>query len=408
MTMHLHEYESMLSRPLNIKIPDFSHNQRLKHLIFSAQFEPSMLNKIFHTADRIRSLAKSKEGYLFLKSLLPHKKALLYFTQPSTRTFLSFDAACQTLGIGVASVQDRSLSSESKGETPIDSVRMFSSYYDMVIMRSVTPSLAECCGYLMNELGENSRRNTPIINAGAGADEHPTQALLDIYTIERAMSFYHAKNSSQWTLYNELRETYPDLMPGLEGKTIGFCGDIRRGRTVRSLLTLLAKYKGVKVYFITADHEMLRLSNDLRKKLVSQFIEVREFESFEDEMEDGTPVISNLDCLYMTRIQKEHNSATLDEAFNAIDFSRYKLNKKRVSMMREYAAILHPFPRDAGFGEIPTEIDTDPRAHYFRQARNGMWARAALMAHIFDVDSEIAEFYDQYTQDRKDYNEGVL
>ena len=406
--MPMHEYESMLSRPLNIKIPEFSHNQRIRHLIFSAQFDPHTLNKLFHTADKIRSLAKSKEGHIFLKSLLPHKKALLYFTQPSTRTFLSFDAACRTLGMGVQSVQDRSLSSESKGETPIDSVRMFSSYYDMVIMRSVTPNLAECCAYMMNELGSESRRNTPIINAGAGADEHPTQALLDIYTIERAMSFYHPKNSSHWNLYDELRQTYPNLTPGLDGKTIGFCGDVRRGRTVRSLLTLLAKYKDVKVYFITANHEILRLSNDLRARLQNLFVEVREFESFEQTMEDGKPVINHLDCLYMTRIQKEHNSASLDEDLSSIDFSRYKLNKQRVAMMRDYAAVLHPFPRDDNFGEIPIEVDTDPRAHYFRQARNGMWARAALISHIFDVDGEIADFYERYTAESKDYNESVL
>ena len=405
--MQLHEYESMLSRPLNIKIPDFSDHQRMRHVIFSAQFDPHTLSKLFHTADKIRSLAKSKEGHLFLKSLLPHKKALLYFTQPSTRTFLSFDAACQTLGMGVQSVQDRTLSSESKGETPIDSVRMFSSYYDMVIMRSVTPNLAEGCAYMMNELGSASRRYTPIINAGAGADEHPTQALLDIYTIERAMSFYHPRNSSQWNLYDELRQTYHHLTPGLNGKTIGFCGDIRRGRTVRSLLTLLAKYKDVKVWFINADHEMLRLSNDLRNKLRHLFVEVEEFESFE-QLHNGKSVIEQLDCLYMTRIQKEHNNAALDEDFNNIDFSRYKLNKERVAKMREYAAILHPFPRDAGFGEIPTEIDTDSRSHYFRQARNGMWARAALIANIFYVDGEIADFYEQYTSDHKDYNEGAL
>lgn len=405
--MAFHEYESMLDRPTNLKISDFSYNERLLHVILSAQFDQKMLNKLIRTADRIRALAKSKEGSQFLNSLLSHKRALLYFTQPSTRTFLSFAAACQTLGMAIQSVQDVSLSSEAKGETAFDSVRMFSSYYDMVIMRSVTPNLAECCAYMMNELGRDSRRNTPIINAGAGADEHPTQALLDIYTIERAMSFFSPKDSSQGTLYEQLRGQYPDLSKGLDGKTIGFCGDIRRGRTVRSLITLLAKYKDVKLYFITANHEMLALSNDMKDRLLKQFAEVREFESFEDDL-DGEPVINSLDCLYMTRIQKEHNSNNLDEDFGQIDFSKYKLTRDRVAAMREYAVILHPFPRDSDFGEIPTEIDNDKRAHYFRQARNGMWARAALISHIFDVDGSVADFYDAYTLDKKDYNESVL
>ncbi|MFT5497933.1 MAG: aspartate carbamoyltransferase catalytic subunit, partial [Kiritimatiellia bacterium] len=393
--------------PINLKISDFSYNERMRHVILSAQYDLKTLNRLIRTADRIRALAKSKEGSLFLNSLLSHKKALLYFTQPSTRTFLSFAAACQTLGMSIQSIQDVSLSSESKGETPFDSVRMFSSYYDMVIMRSVTPNLAECCAYMMNELSRESRRNIPIINAGAGADEHPTQALLDIYTIERAMSFYSPKDSSKGTLYDQYRMQHPELTKGLDGKTIGFCGDIRRGRTVRSLITLLAKYKNVKLYFVTAKHDMLALSNEMKDRLLQQFDEVREFESFEDDL-DGKPMINRLDCLYMTRIQKEHNSPNLAEDFRQIDFSKYKLSKERVAMMRDHAAILHPFPRDSEFGEIPTEIDNDKRSHYFRQARNGMWARAALISHIFDVDGAIADFYDAYTLDKKDYNESVL
>ena len=165
---------------------------------------------------------------------------MLYFTQPSTRTFLSFTAACQMLGIACNEVRDPSVSSEAKGESPFDSIRMFSSYFDIIIMRSVVPNFAECCAYLMNEMDEQDHRSVPIVNAGSGADEHPTQALLDIYTIKRTFQFKHPKDSSRWNRFDdELRRKYPGLTKSLDGKLYGFCGDIGRGRTVRSLASLL-------------------------------------------------------------------------------------------------------------------------------------------------------------------------
>lgn len=395
--MDFYDYESRLARPVKVKLPDFKTGERLHHVVFAAQFNRELIDKFSRIADKIRLLAKSKDGHIFLNSLLPHKRAMLYFTQPSTRTFLSFTAACQILGITCNEVRDRTVSSESKGESPFDSMRMFSSYFDVVIMRSVLPQFAECCAYMMNDLSTDSQRNVPIVNGGSGADEHPTQALLDMYTIQRVMSFYHAHDSSHWTRFGELRESYPELTKGITGKTFGFCGDICRGRTIRSLVEILSNYANVSMFFVNPPHQKLALPSDLKARLVEQGVNVREFESFRSEL-DGKPMISQLDCLYMTRIQKEHNTATDDQEFQNIDFSEYKLTKQLVAQMKTYAPILHPFPRDQEFGEIPPAVDNDSRAYYFRQARNGMWIRAALLAYLFDVDGEINDYFDGYTR----------
>lgn len=149
--MELYDFEARLNRPIKIKLPDFQSQNRLRHVIFADQFARSLIERLCRSADRIRTLAKSKEGALFLASLVPHKRAMLYFTQPSTRTFLSFMAACQILGMACAEVRDTATSSEAKGESPLDSARMFSSYFDVIVMRSKTAQFAECCGYLMKD-----------------------------------------------------------------------------------------------------------------------------------------------------------------------------------------------------------------------------------------------------------------
>lgn len=405
--MDFHDYEQRLARPVKVKIPDFQTGERLNHIIFADQFTRPTIERLARTADRIRTLSKSVDGCRFLRDLLHYKRAMLYFTQPSTRTFLSFTAACQILGIACSEVRDTKTSSESKGESPFDSMRMFSSYFDVVIMRSRIPQFAECCAYMMNDLRHTSRRNVPVVNGGAGADEHPTQALLDLYTIERALAFYHERDSSQWKWIDELRRQQPGLRKGIDGKIFGFCGDIRRGRTIRSLCQLLSQYKNVSMYFIAPPHPKLSLPQDVRQRLLDRGVDVREFGSFEDR-DEGVPVIEKLDCLYMTRIQREHNSAEDEAEFAALDMNQYKLSPELVARMKSYAAILHPFPRDSEFGEIPESIDNDERSHYFRQARNGMWIRAALLAYLFDSDSTIADYYEDFTRDVRDYNLGAL
>jgi aspartate carbamoyltransferase len=385
-------YRSRIERHPQLKVAEFAREGRLRHVIFSGQFPVDLLEDLAATADKIRLLSRSRAGQDFLLNLLHHKRAMLYFTQPSTRTFLSFMAACQILGMTCNEVRDPTTSSETKGETRFDSIRMFSSYFDLVIMRSPIARLAEACAYLMNDLERSDNRSVPIINAGSGADEHPTQALLDVYTLQRTFQFTNPQDSPVVSRLDALRREFPRLKTGLAGKVYGFCGDIGRGRTVRSLAALLAQYANVTLVFVAPDHATLRLGDDLRWRLEQRGVRMIELDSLESRF-DGVPAIEQLDALYMTRIQKEHNLAADESEFARIDFAQYKLTPQLVRRMKPYAPILHPFPRDQHFGEVPPEIDDDPRAMYFRQARNGMWIRAALLAHIFNVDHQVARYY---------------
>ena len=171
-------------RDINLeeKGPYFSTDDRPYHALIAQQFTRPMLNRLCDLATQIRRIAKTRGGVLFLKDLLAEKKAMLYFAQPSTRTFLSFYAACQIAGIEPAEVRDTTTSSELKGESPEDTVRTFSSYFDIIIMRHPMGGFAERIAWLLS----NTDRSIPVINAGSGKDQHPTQALLDIYTLERS------------------------------------------------------------------------------------------------------------------------------------------------------------------------------------------------------------------------------
>jgi aspartate carbamoyltransferase catalytic subunit len=402
--LDLRAYESRLTRPVREKAAELQEGARLKHVIFAGQFWPELLENLAETADQIRVMSKARPGQDFLRDLLANKRVMLYFTQPSTRTFLSFTAACQILGMVCNEVRDPRTSSEAKGETRFDSIRMFSSYFDLIIMRSPLARLAESCAYLMNDLERSGQRSVPIVNAGSGADEHPTQALLDIYTLQRTFQFENPMDSPVSRL-DELRSSYgySDLTTGLHDKTYCFCGDIGRGRTVRSLAMLLAEYPGVRLVFVTPDHEKLRMRDDLRQRLVQKGVPIFEVDSLEATV-NGKPVIETLDALYMTRVQKEHDTADDAESMAQLDLTPYKLTPALVRRMKAYAPILHPFPRDQHFGEIPAEIDADPRAMYFRQARNGMWVRAALLAHLMDADGQIDRYYHRKFHERHEYS----
>ena len=150
--------------------------------IFAQQFGRDALDRLCDAATKIRSIAKSRSGMEFLRGLLFHKRAMIYFTQPSSRTFLSFLSACQILGIETGEVRDASVSSEFKGESREDSIRTFSSYFDLIVMRTREKGLAERMAWALAQ----SRRPVPVINAGSGKDQHPTQALLDVYTLQRS------------------------------------------------------------------------------------------------------------------------------------------------------------------------------------------------------------------------------
>jgi aspartate carbamoyltransferase len=329
---------------------------------------------------------------------------MLYFTQASTRTFLSFLTACQILGMQCGEIRDPSVSSEAKGESPLDSIRMFSAYFDVIIMRARYPRFAEACAYLMNDVDRLSdsdhpgHRGVPIVNGGSGADEHPTQALLDVYTLQRVFNFESKKDSSRRTRFDDLRRKYPSLTRGLDHKVYCFCGDIGRGRTVRSLATLLALHEGVTMHFVYPPHAKLETSADLREFLADKGIRFAESHSLKE-------VIRDVDVLYMTRIQREHDTG---DEYDAEALKECQLTTALVHEMRDYAAILHPFPRNGRDPEIPFEIDDDPRAMYFDQSHNGMWVRAALLAYLFNVDGEVYSEHEKVFSRRHDYNERVL
>lgn len=375
------EFDELFKKTTSEKIRQFQRQGRLKHLIFGSQLTPDLLEKLCRSADIIRNMARQRESNFRLKHLLADKRAMLYFTQPSTRTFLSFMAACQILGITCNEVRDPKTSSEVKRESRMDSVRMFSSYFDVIIMRSEIANFAECCAYKMNWLEEQEMRSVPVINAGAGSDEHPTQALLDMYTILRTFDFDRSQNR---TRFEQLKRTYPGLDYGPPGKTYLFCGDIGRGRTVRSLATVLAQYPTVRMFFVSPEHSVLKLDDTLRTLLTNAGVEVAEFHSLDAKYE-GKSILEQTDCLYMTRIQREHSSQQQASEIENLELARFQLTTGRANQLKQYTPILHPFPRDSVVNEIPTAIDSDPRAMYFRQARNGMWIRAALLVHLFDA-----------------------
>ncbi len=389
--MEFTEYRSLLDRPVAVKNREFAPSGRIRHLIHADQLTPPFIDDLCQAADMVRLLSRQKHSADRLRQLLSHQRAMLYFTQPSTRTFLSFMAACQILGLTCNEVRDPSTSSEVKRESRMDAIRMFSSYFDVIIMRSPLENFAECCSYLMNQLAEQGMRNVPIINAGSGADEHPTQALLDVYTLKRTFDFNDREGTDR--RFQELRQQYPELDRGLGGKTYTFCGDIGRGRTVRSLSIVLSQYAPTRMFFVAPEQSALRLDASLKSRLEQSGVSVHEFHSLDDQHE-GQPILELTDCLYMTRIQREHDSARDAEEIDNIDLSHFQLTTRRAAMMKQFAPIMHPFPRDSLVNEIPVEIDADPRAMYFRQARNGMWVRAALLTHIFDVGGELLDLWE--------------
>jgi len=323
------------------------------HVLRSDQFDRNFLDELYEITNRLRQIARSKKGRDYLQTLMSDKRAMLYFTQPSTRTFLSFLNACQILGIKTSSIRNPDTSSELKGETPEDAIRTFSSYVDMIIMRSPTAGLADSTAKLLDE----TPRRVPIINGGSGKDEHPTQALLDVYTLRRSFA-----------------KTGGDM----DGKTIAMVGDVKRGRTVRSLSRLMRHFKDVNLVFVSP--ETLKIEDDLRAYLTKHNIDFTETEDF-------AGVMPSADAIYMTRIQDEHDKE--GESKN-IDYSKYHLNYEHLDVLKSNAVIMHPLPRRQ---EVDVKVDADPRARYWRQERNGMWTRVALIARIFDVHRDITEPY---------------
>lgn len=259
--------------------------------------------------------------------------ATLFF-EPSTRTRLSFEAAMLHLGGAVEGFADASVTSGTKGETLADTIRVVSSYVDVIAMRNPKEGAA---------LLASKYSPVPIINAGDGGHSHPTQTLTDLVTIRR-------------------------LMGGFEGHTVGFCGDLKFGRTVHSLAQAMSRYKNVKFVFISPK-ELCVPDYLVKNVLEPNNIEYITAERLED-------VIGDLDILYMTRVQKER-------FFNEQDYIRLKdsyiLDKEKMKLAKQKMIVLHPLPR---VNEIAPEVDDDPRAAYFKQVKYGMYARMALISKV--------------------------
>ena len=320
------------------------------HIIDSEPFHRTFLDEICALATEIRAVAKSRDGRLGLQALLGDRRAMLYFTQPSTRTFLSFNNACHILGIRTSEIRDPSTSSEVKGETLEDSIRTFSSYVDVVIMRSAEPGLAARAARMMDSIA----RPIPIVNAGSGPDQHPTQALLDVYTLERSFA----------------------ERGGIEGKAIGMMGDLARGRTVRSLCHLLRHYPGVRLWFLSPPG--FRMRGDVKDLLERHGIEFEETES-------PSEILPELDALYLTRLQSEYDGPGETARF---DHARFGVGPRELARMKPDAIVMHPLPRGP---ELDPQTDEDPRAMYWRQERNGMWVRVALLIRILGAEAAFRE-----------------
>ena len=299
-----------------------ARNRMLGHVITAEQFDRDLLDVLFLRATALAGVRDDR---------LAHRIMATLFYEPSTRTRLSFESAMLRLGGAVIGTEAaRTFSSAIKGETLEDTVRMVSTYADLIVLRH-------------DEAGAAARAasvaSVPVVNAGDGPGEHPTQALLDLYTIERELGH-------------------------VEGVRVAFCGDLRFGRTARSLALLLALYPGVRLAFVAPP--VIQVGGDILARLEARGVECRLAEQLTD-------VIDDVDVVYQTRVQKERFTDPLEyeQARTAI-----RIDGAIMRQLPATAIVMHPLPR---VDEIAPEVDADPRAAYFRQAANGVAIRMALL-----------------------------
>ncbi len=361
------------------RVASLNRNEKVFHVVLAQQFDRQAIEQLCRTADMIRAIGHAREGAQFLRTLLSHRRAMLYFIQPSTRTFLSFTAACQVVGMPYNEVRDRSTSSEVKGESEDDTIRVLSQYFDLIIMRHPGEGFAEHVAHLLNDMP----RTIPVINGGSGKDQHPTQALLDIYTLSRSFAAAPRPGGGDSKRGSERKVAgrySPDLFVG---KTIAFVGDLQRGRTVRSLAYLLCRYPGVRLLFVSPPE--LQIGEDILEYL-------RRYDISYETSDDLRSHIGDCDAVYMTRLQDEWDVAGESKK---IDYDRFSLSEDMAKQFKPNMAILHPLPRRH---ELDQRLDVLPQAKYWDQVRNGMWMRAALIATIFNSDVAIRDHYhDHYT-----------
>lgn len=304
----------------------------MRHLMSPLDFSTEELEQLMDIADDIKS---HPESY---SEKCHGKKLATCFYEPSTRTRLSFEAAMLNLGGSVLGFSSADSSSASKGESVSDTIRVISSYADICAMRHPKEGAP---------LVASQRSKIPVINAGDGGHQHPTQTLTDLFTIR------------------SLRGEIKDL-------TIGLCGDLKFGRTVHSLINALVRYPGIK--FVLISPEELRVPEYIREDVLDKNgYEYKEVESLDD-------VMPELDILYMTRVQRER-------FFNEEDYIRLKdffiLTPEKMKLAKENMMVLHPLPR---VNEISVDVDDDPRAAYFDQAQYGVYIRMALILTLLEID----------------------
>ena len=303
----------------------------MRSVIDIVDLSPAEIDGLIATAeDIIQNPAKYSEK-------CRGKKLATLFFEPSTRTRLSFEAAMYELGGNVLGFASADSSSATKGETVPDTVRVVGCYADIIAMRHPKEGAP---------LAASMYAPVPIINAGDGGHSHPTQTLADLLTIKREKG-------------------------RLSDLTVGFCGDLKFGRTVHSQVKALLRYEGIKLVFISP--EELRIPDYIRDELESAGAEFVETDSLEQAMPE-------LDILYMTRVQKER-------FFNEADYIRLKdsyiLSADKMTYAKSDMCVLHPLPR---VNEIATEIDDDPRACYFKPVKNGKYMRMALILKLLEVE----------------------
>ena len=303
----------------------------MRHLIDPLDFSPEEIINLLDLADHI---CADPAAY---QDVAAHKKLATLFYEPSTRTRLSFEAAMLNLGGHVLGVPSENVSSASKGESVADTIRVISCYADIVAMRHPKEGAP---------LRASRYSRIPVINAGDGGHQHPTQTMTDLMTIRRRKG-------------------------RLDNLTIGLCGDLKFGRTVHSLIKTMARCENIR--FILISPEELRVPDYIiTDVLEAKGIEYKETRSLEE-------VMPELDILYMTRVQKER-------FFNEEDYIRLKnsyiLTKEKMALAKPDMAVLHPLPR---VNEIALDVDDDPRAAYFEQVQNGVYVRMALIMTLLGL-----------------------
>ncbi len=301
----------------------------MRHLIDITDFSIEEIHQVLDLADQMQS----RPG-LYRESQRGRILATLFF-EPSTRTRLSFESAMLSLGGSVLGFATADSSSTAKGESLTDTIRTVSCYCDIIAMRHPKEG-APLAGSFKSEV--------PIINAGDGGHNHPTQTLTDLMTIRREKG-------------------------RLDRLTVGLCGDLKFGRTVHSLIGAMSRYEGVR--FVMISPPELRVPEYVLSDLTARSIPFEQVEAMESVMGD-------LDILYMTRVQKER-------FFNEADYIRLKdtyiLDTEKMKKARKDLSVLHPLPR---VNEISVRVDSDPRAVYFKQVKNGRYVRMALITRLLE------------------------